>query len=80
MTYICPRHPCSAYTGGCADPNCPQHGYNWPVAPISFPSPRVVPVYMQLPSIGFTIAVMDRDGNVIIKTDQSASPFDGGAK
>lgn len=40
--------------------------------------PRYLPVYMQLPSMGFTIAVMDTNGNVIIKSDQPSSPFDGG--
>lgn len=38
--------------------------------------PRVLPVNMPLPHSGFfTVAVIDSDGNIVLKVDQSESPF-----
>lgn len=74
----CGRYPCGAHTGGCYFSDCINHRCAVPPAPVMFPSvpsPRFLPVNMPIPTMGFTIAVMDSSGNVILKTEQSESPF-----
>lgn len=42
----------------------------YPSVSISLPHPRFVPVNMQMPQFGVTIATLDKDGNLTVKVDQ----------
>lgn len=60
---ICMRPECQT-TAGCM---CQTY---FPVAPLIIPSPRTMPVNLPFPTFGVTIAIMDVNGNITIKTDQ----------
>lgn len=46
----------------------------WQVGPVSKSEPAFMLVYLPFPSMGVTVATLDKAGNLVVKVDQPAEP------